>query len=211
MTLRTLTARRVRRTALAATVGVTPVAAQDYSDYGDGISAEQKEFLEPVDSVGKFFELDIEAVAKAEPDVIVGEVPEIDPEIGMKPAASLPTGGFPKGWEEYSTERIGESLGDADAVTVTAKPDGTVDPVMRSVLGNALFRNLKATKDDHVFPDFGEVTDYGSATASPSGRASGCRREHRTRARRGRRRCSAPCSSTRTPGHGRCAPHRPLW
>lgn len=175
MTLRTLTARRVRRTALAATVGVTPVAAKFSIAY---------------------------------PSSIVGAIYE---EVGMKPAASLPTGGFPKGWEEYSTERIGELLGDADAVTVTAKPDGTVDPVMRSVLGNALFRNLKATKDDHVFPDFGEVTDYGSATASPSGRASGCRREHRTRARRGRRRCSSPCSSTRTPGHGRCAPHRPLW
>ncbi|MDN5723516.1 MAG: ABC transporter substrate-binding protein [Corynebacterium variabile] len=312
MTLRTLTARRVRRTslALAATVGVlaasacssdddsesndthtvssaygdvevpenpervvavsydtpwqlkslgvTPVAAQDYSDYSDGISAEQKEFLEPVDSVGKFFELDIEAVAKAEPDVIVGDVLEIDQEIfdklseiaptviaegetrgdwkpivgmladavgaqdaledskvayedrlatlqadykdvladntfadigpmedaakfyiaypssivgaiyqeiGMKPAASLPTGEFPKGWEEYSTEKIGELLGDADAVTVTAKPDGTVDPVMQSVLDNTLFKNLKAAKDDHVFPIFGEVTDYESATA----------------------------------------------
>lgn len=48
-------------------LGDASVAAQDYSD---GISEEQKEFLEPVDSVGEFFELDIEAVAKAEPDVI---------------------------------------------------------------------------------------------------------------------------------------------
>ena len=72
---------------------------------------------------------------------------------------------FYKGWEEYSTEKIGELLGDADAVTVTAKPDGTVDPVMQSVLDITLFKNLKAAKDDHVFPIFGEVTDYESATA----------------------------------------------
>lgn len=236
-------------------LGVTPVAAQDYSD---GISEEQREFLEPVDSVGEFFELDIEAVAKAEPDVIVGDVLEIDQEtfdklsevastviaegetrgdwkpivgmlvdavgaedkleeskvayedrlatlqedykdvladntfadvgpmddaanfyiaypssivgaiyeeVGMKPAASLPTGEFPKGWEQYPTAKIGEPLGDADAITVTAKPDGTVDPVMQSVLDNSLFKNLKATKDDHVFPVFSGVTDYESATA----------------------------------------------
>lgn len=234
-------------------LGVTPVAAQDYSD---GISEEQREFLEPIDSVGEFFELDIEAVAKAEPDVIVGDVLEIDQEtfdklsevastviaegetrgdwkpivgmladavgaedkleeskvayedrlatlqedykdvladntfagvgpmddaanfyiaypssivgaiyeeVGMKPAASLPTGEFPKGWEQYSTEKIGEPLGDADAITVTAKPDGTVDPVMQSVLDNSLFKNLKATKDDHVFPVFSGVTDCESA------------------------------------------------
>lgn len=236
-------------------LGVAPVAAQDYSD---GISEEQREFLEPVDSVGEFFELDIEAVAKAEPDVIVGDVLEIDQEtfdklsevastviaegetrgdwkpivgmladavgaedkleeskvayedrlatlqedykdvladntfadvgpmddaanfyiaypssvvgaiyeeVGMKPAASLPTGEFPKGWEQYSTAKIGEPLGDAGAITVTAKPDGTVDPVMQSVLDNSLFKNLKATKDDHVFPVFSGVTDCESATA----------------------------------------------
>lgn len=239
-------------------LGVTPVAAQDYSDYGDAISAEQQEFLEPVDSVGKFFDLDIEAVAKADPDVIVGDVLEIDQEIydklseiaptvvaegetrgdwkpivgmladavgaqdqleesekaygdrlatlqedykdvlaentfadigpmedpanfyiaypssivgaiyreiGMKPAPSLPTGEFPKGWEEYSTEKITELLGDADVVTVTAKPDGTLDPTMQAVLDNTLFTKLKAAKADHVFPVFGEVTDYESATA----------------------------------------------
>ncbi|MDN6537624.1 MAG: ABC transporter substrate-binding protein [Corynebacterium variabile] len=238
-------------------LGVTPVAAQDYSDYSDGISAEQKEFLEPVETVGKFFELDMEAVAKADPDVIVGDVLEIDQElfdklseiaptvivegetrgdwqpivgmladavgaedkledskaayedrlatlqedyrdvladntfadigpmedaanfyiaypssivgaiyqeVGMKLAPSLPTGAFPKGWEEYSTEKIGELLGGADVVTVTAKPDGTVAPVMQSVLDNTLFKNLPATKNDQVFPVFGEVTDYGSAT-----------------------------------------------
>ena len=235
-------------------LGVTPVAAQDYSD---GISEEQRKFLEPVDSVGEFFELGIEAVAKAEPDVIVGDVLEIDQatfdklsevastviaegetrgdwkpivgmladavgaedkleeskvayedglatlqedykevfadntfadvgpmddaanfyiaypssivgaiyeEVGMKPAASLLTGEFPKGWEQYPTAKIGEPLGDADAITVTAKPDGTVDPVMQSVLDNTLFKNLKATKDDHVFPVFSGVTDCESAT-----------------------------------------------
>lgn len=239
-------------------LGVTPVAAQDYSDYGDGISAEQKEFMEPVDSVGKFFDLDIEAVAKADPDVIVGDVLEIDEEIydklseiaptvivegetrgdwkpivanladavgaedkfeeskaayedrlatlqedykdvladntfasiggmedaanffinypsgilgavyeevGMTPAPSLPTGDFPKGWEEYSTEKIGELLGDADVVIVPAHPDGTLDPSIQSILDNTLFKNLKASRSEHVFRVFGEVTDYESATA----------------------------------------------
>jgi iron complex transport system substrate-binding protein len=239
-------------------LGVTPVAAQDYSDYSDGISAEQKEFLEPVETVGKFFELDIEAVAKADPDVIVGDVLEIDQElfdklseiaptvivegetrgdwkpivgmladavgaedkleqskaayedrlgtlredykdvladntfasigamedaakffinypsgiigavyeeVGMKPAPSLPTGEFPKGWEEYSTEKIGDLLGDADAVIIPERPDGAIDPSLQAILDNTLFKNLKATKNDHVFPIFGEVTDYASATA----------------------------------------------
>lgn len=61
----------------------------------------------------------------AYPSSIDGAIYE---EVGMKPAASLPTGEFPKGWEQYSTEKIGEPLGDADAITVTAKPGGTVDP-----------------------------------------------------------------------------------
>ncbi|MGO1865907.1 MAG: ABC transporter substrate-binding protein [Corynebacterium variabile] len=239
-------------------LGVTPIAAQDYSDYGENISDAQKEFLEPLDTVGKFFELDIEAVASAEPDLIVGDVLEIDQEtfdklseiaptvivegetrgdwkpivgmladavgaedkleeskaayedrlatlrgdykdvladntfasiggmedaanffinypsgilgavyeeVGMKPAPSLPTGEFPKGWEEYSTENIGELLGDADAVIIPERPDGTADPSIQAILDNTLFKNLKATKEDHVFPIFGEVTDYESATA----------------------------------------------
>lgn len=237
---------------------VTPVGAQDYGDYSQGFTDEQMEFVEQADPVGKFFDLDIEAVAAAEPDVIVGDVLEIDEdiytklseiaptvivegetrgdwkaivgeiaaavgaedaleettaayekrlgelqdeyrdvldtysfasigpmadsanfyinypsgilgavyeEVGMRTAPSVPTGEFPKGWEEYSTEKIGELLGDADVVLVPVLTDGTVDPVMQDIIDTPLFRQLKAAQDNHVVTIDGLVTDYESATA----------------------------------------------
>lgn len=237
-------------------LGVTPVGTQDYSDYTQGFTEEQLDFVEEAEPVGKFFDLDIEAVAAAEPDLIVGDVLEIDDdvyeklaeiaptvivegedrgdwkaivasiaeavgtedeleetkaayedrlaelqddyadvldeytfasigpmddptnfyinypsgilgaifeEVGMTTASSVPTGEFPKGWEEYSTENIGSLLGEADVVMVPLSSDGTVDEGMQAVMDNPLFQQLKAAQDDHVVPVDGSVTDYASA------------------------------------------------
>ncbi|AWT27263.1 Putative ABC transporter substrate-binding lipoprotein YhfQ [Corynebacterium provencense] len=54
-------------------LGITPVATLDYSISVDGLTEEQQRYLAAPDSVGSAGSLDFEAVAKAEPDLIVGD------------------------------------------------------------------------------------------------------------------------------------------
>ncbi|MGP5931570.1 ABC transporter substrate-binding protein [Corynebacterium glyciniphilum] len=72
-------------------LGVTPVGTQDYSDYAQGFTDEQMDFVESAEPVGTFFDLDIEAVAAADPDVIVGDVLEVDEDIYAKLSEIAPT------------------------------------------------------------------------------------------------------------------------
>lgn len=72
-------------------VGITPVGAQDYSNYVGQFTAEDLAFIEDVPSVGAFFELNLEAVAAAKPDLIVGDALEIDDKIYKQLSAIAPT------------------------------------------------------------------------------------------------------------------------
>ncbi|MWV50716.1 ABC transporter substrate-binding protein [Rathayibacter sp. VKM Ac-2803] len=95
-----------------AAVGVTPVAMQDYSAYADSFTADQQELISSVDTVGAFFDLNIEAVLAAEPDLIVGDVLEIDEATFEELSKIAPTAIF-EGEYRGDWRAIGGSVADA--------------------------------------------------------------------------------------------------
>lgn len=94
-----------------AAVGVTPVAMQDYSAYADSFTASQQELIASADTVGAFFDLNIEAVLEAEPDLIVGDVLEIDEATFEQLSKIAPTAIF-EGEYRGDWRAIGASVAD---------------------------------------------------------------------------------------------------
>lgn len=105
-------------------VGVTPIAAQDYSNYETQFTAEEYAFIEDVPSIGAFFDLNLEAVLQAEPDLIVGDVLEIDEELYEKLSAIAPTAIFEG---EYRGDWQAIGAGVADAVNAADEFDAAKD------------------------------------------------------------------------------------
>ncbi|MFI0409943.1 ABC transporter substrate-binding protein [Actinomadura sp. 3N508] len=67
--------------------------------------------------------------------------------------------------ETSSIEELPQSLGEADAITYTLEPDGTVGESVRYVLGSKLWKNLPAVKDGKAFGlRYTEAATYESAT-----------------------------------------------
>lgn len=101
-------------------VGVTPVAVQDYSSYSTEFTAEQLDLVDGLPTVGAFFELNVEAVLAAEPDLIVGDTLEIDEQTYALLSEIAPTvvveGEYRGDWRTIST-------GIADAVNASAQLD----------------------------------------------------------------------------------------
>ena len=66
---------------------------------------------------------------------------------------------------EYpSIEELPESLGDADAVTYTLEPDGSVPEAVQYVLDSKLWPNLPAVQQGRTFGvRYTEAATYGSA------------------------------------------------
>lgn len=100
-------------------VGITPVAVQDYSGYATEFTAEQLAFVEDVPTVGAFFELNVEAVLAAEPDLIVGDTLEIDEQTFAQLSEIAPTvvveGGYRGDWRTISTG-IADAVNASDAL-----------------------------------------------------------------------------------------------
>lgn len=67
------------------------VGAQDYSRHRKEFTAEQFDYLSGTEPVGAFGELDFEAVAALEPDLIVGDAYEIDEQVYERLALIAPT------------------------------------------------------------------------------------------------------------------------
>lgn len=97
-------------------VGVTPVAVQDYAVYATEFTPEQLAFVDGLPTVGAFFELNVEAVLAAEPDLIVGDALEIDEQTFAQLSEIAPTvvveGEYRGDWRTIST-------GIADAVNAS--------------------------------------------------------------------------------------------
>jgi len=72
-------------------LGVRPVATQDYSKFIDEFTPEQQEFVEGLDTIGPYGEPDLEKIAAARPDLIVGEIGEVDEATFEKLSAIAPT------------------------------------------------------------------------------------------------------------------------
>lgn len=98
-------------------VGVTPVGAQDYSAYAGQLTPEDEAFVADIPSVGAFFDLNLEAVLAAEPDLIVGDALEIDADLYAQLSAIAPTAIF-SGEYRGDWRAVGEGV--ADAVNASA-------------------------------------------------------------------------------------------
>lgn len=72
-------------------LGVTPVGAQDYSNFLASFDDDRKDFIADVAPVGTYGEIDYEAVLALDPDLIVGDAYEIDEEIYEKLTEIAPT------------------------------------------------------------------------------------------------------------------------
>lgn len=57
---------------------VTPVAAQDYGRWIESFSQAQQDFVDGVPTIGTFGEINYEAIAATDPDLIIGEAGEVD-------------------------------------------------------------------------------------------------------------------------------------
>jgi iron complex transport system substrate-binding protein len=66
---------------------------------------------------------------------------------------------------EYpSIEEIGRSLGEADAITYSVNPDGSVPPSVQRVLDSQLWKNLPAVQAGRTFPiRYTEAATYSVA------------------------------------------------
>ncbi|MEJ6549739.1 ABC transporter substrate-binding protein [Corynebacterium sp. USCH3] len=135
-------------------LGVTPVGAQDYSDYAQGFTDEQMDFVESAEPVGAFFDLDIEAVAAADPDVIVGDVLEIDEDIHAKLSEIAPTvivEGETRGDWKAIVADIAAAVGAADALEET-----------RATYADRLAElqdDYRDILDSHTFASIGPMAD----------------------------------------------------
>ncbi|MDX2358084.1 ABC transporter substrate-binding protein [Dietzia sp. PP-33] len=72
-------------------LGVPLLGAQDYSRNQQEFTADQRDYLSGTEPIGAFGELDFEAVAALEPDLIVGDAYEIDEQAYERLALIAPT------------------------------------------------------------------------------------------------------------------------
>lgn len=100
-------------------VGVQPVGVFDYSALYDQLTADQIAMLERAEPVGTFGEPSLEAIAALAPDLVVGEVSEVDEALAGRLSALAPTvvvGGAALGdWKAVSSG-VADAAGAADAL-----------------------------------------------------------------------------------------------
>lgn len=98
-------------------LGVTPVAVQDYSRYQTYFTPEQLAFVAEVPTIGGYGEPDLEALAAAAPDVIVGDAYEIDEAMFAQLSQIAPTVAI--GGERGDWEGVTQALADVVGKTAT--------------------------------------------------------------------------------------------
>ncbi|MGC0366152.1 iron complex transport system substrate-binding protein [Rhodococcus sp. 27YEA15] len=98
---------------------VKPVGVQDYGKWVSEFTSAQQEFVKGIPTVGPFGEINFEAVASADPDVIVGDAYEIDKESFDRLSAIAPTvivQGHSRGdWKSVATQ-IADAVGKSDVL-----------------------------------------------------------------------------------------------
>lgn len=103
-------------------IGVEPVGVQDYSAWRDQFSDEEWAVVDGIDTVGSFDDLNFEAIAALDPDLIIGDAYEIDEATLEKLADVAPTaiaGGDARGDWRAIVDGYGEFTGAADAADAT--------------------------------------------------------------------------------------------
>jgi len=151
-----------------AAVGVTPVAMQDYSAYADSFTADQQELIADTDTVGAFFDLNIEAVMAAKPDLIVGDVLEIDEATFDELSKIAPTvifeGEYRGDWRAIGAS-VADAVGEGDAFeSAEAKYDDELARV-QTEYSDVLARPWAAIGDGDVEGGFSVLYPGGSVGA----------------------------------------------
>lgn len=114
-------------------LGVKPVASLDYSTYLDEFTPDQQAFIDGVDAVGPYGEPDLEKVAAARPDLIIGDVDEVDEATFEKLSEIAPTaiiGGEDRGDWKAIVESMATVVGADDELAATRTTyESTLDRV----------------------------------------------------------------------------------
>lgn len=126
-------------------LGVKPIATQDYGKWISEFTTSQQAFVKGAATVGSYGELDLEAVAKAAPDLIVGDASEIDKATFTKLSAIAPTAivsGETRGDWAGITEKLAEVVGktsvwDAQKATFNAELDRIKTQYATAISGNS--------------------------------------------------------------------------
>lgn len=95
-------------------LGVTPIATIDYSQWIDSFTAEQQAGIADAATIGTYGEINYEALAAADPDLIVGVVDEVDEAAYERLSEIAPTvivGGDARGDWMQITEELAAATG----------------------------------------------------------------------------------------------------
>lgn len=100
-------------------VGVMPIAAIDFSAWGDSFTDEQMDFIADADVIGTFGEPNLEAIAAVEPDLILGDSYEIDESVYELLSEIAPTvivGSDQRGDWKLTSTMTADAVGATDAL-----------------------------------------------------------------------------------------------
>lgn len=103
-------------------LGVKPAAVQDYGKWISEFTPEQQAFVDGLPTIGPYGEMNFEAIAAADPDIIVGDADEVDQAAFDRLSGIAPTvivKGESRGdWKTITTE-IAEAIGKTDVLEST--------------------------------------------------------------------------------------------
>ncbi len=103
-------------------LGVKPAAVQDYGKWISEFTPEQQAFVDGLPTIGLFGEMNFEAIAAADPDIIVGDADEVDQATFDRLSGIAPTvivKGESRGdWKKITTE-LAEAIGKTDVLEST--------------------------------------------------------------------------------------------
>ncbi|RIJ71342.1 ABC transporter substrate-binding protein [Nakamurella silvestris] len=105
-------------------LGVTPIAVQDYGKWIEQFTPEQQALVAGIPTIGSFGELNFEAVAAADPDLIVGDADEID-EATFKRLSEIAPTAIVKGYSRGDWQAITTALAEATGTTAAADTSRT--------------------------------------------------------------------------------------
>ncbi|MBB3037031.1 ABC transporter substrate-binding protein [Hoyosella altamirensis] len=120
-------------------IGVRPIGVYDYSGNFDQLSPAMQEFISNVSVIGSWADLEIEAIAALQPDLIIGNAMEIDEGVFASLSRIAPTAVFSADTRaDWMTilDGVADSLNQADALNgLRAEYERTVAEIAEKYLG----------------------------------------------------------------------------
>lgn len=139
-------------------LGVEPVATQDYSGWIEEFTPEQQTFVAELPTIGPFGDYNFEAIASVDPDIIVGDITEIDQATYDRLASIAPTvvvEGASRGDWENITSGLASALGKEDALQESrATYESTLDRLKSAyaqVISDNVWAHISIGDEDGQF------------------------------------------------------------